>query len=70
MGFSFTQHCTVHRHPTHVQHTTQYGSPLKGVKIQRKEGISTSFIKERMEKVGCTQLYNLLKYGIIGYMYS
>jgi len=38
MGFSLTQHCTAHRHPTHVQHTTQYGSPLKGVKVQRKEG--------------------------------
>jgi hypothetical protein len=40
MGFSLTQHCTAHRHPTHVQHTTQYGSPLKGVKIQRKEEIT------------------------------
>jgi hypothetical protein len=41
-GFSLTQHCTAHRHPTHVQHTTQNGSPLKGVKIQRKEGITKS----------------------------
>jgi hypothetical protein len=45
MGFSLTQHCTAHRHPTHVQHTTQCGSPLKEVKIQRKEEITSHHLR-------------------------
>jgi hypothetical protein len=40
---------------------------LRGVLMSKS---SESFMKERMEKVGCTQLYDLLKYGIIGYMYN
>jgi len=35
MGFSLTQHGTADRHPTHFEHTTHYGSPLKGAKIHR-----------------------------------
>ena len=41
---------------------------IKGGVLMSKS--SESFMKERMEKVGCTQLYDLLKYGIIGYMYN
>ena len=39
----------MHRHPTHVQHTTQYGYPLKGVKIQRKEGFPPIFFAVKIQ---------------------